>query len=41
MKKRYEEILLECILLSAEDILTLSEGDPDLGGGFDTPYDPF
>ena len=39
MKRSYEEILLECILLSAEDILTLS-GDPDLGG-FDTPYDPF
>ena len=40
MKRRYEEMILECILLSAEDILTLSEGD-DLGGGFDTPYDPF
>ena len=40
MKKIYEEMMLECILLSAEDILTLS-GDPDLGGGFDTPYDPF
>ena len=40
MKKSYEEVCLECILLSREDILTLSEGDPDLGG-FDTPYDPF
>ena len=40
MKKIYEEMMLECILLSAEDILTLS-GDPDLGDGFDTPYDPF
>ena len=39
MKKIYEEMMLECILLSREDILTLSEGD-DLGG-FDTPYDPF
>ena len=40
MKRCYEEMILECIPVSAEDILTLSEGN-DLGGGFDTPYDPF
>ena len=36
MKKKYEEILLECVVITAEDILTISDGL-----GFDTPYDPF
>ena len=43
MKKQYEEIILECVILEAEDVLTISSGDgsSDIGGGFDTPYDSF
>ena len=37
MKREYEEIILECVCFSEEDILTVSDGM----GGFDTPYDPF
>ena len=36
MKRKYEEIVLEYVCFSAEDILTVSDGL-----GFDTPYDPF
>ena len=36
MKRTYEEIVIECVFLSAEDILTVSDGS-----GFDTPYDEF
>ena len=36
MKKKYEEIVMECVELTEEDILTVSDGL-----GYDTPYDPF
>lgn len=36
MKKKYEEMMLECVEFTEEDILTLSNG-----AGFDTPYDEF
>ena len=40
MKKSYEAIILECVCLSDEDILTASEGMSP-SNGFDTPYDAF
>ena len=36
MKRKYEEIVMGCVELTEEDILTVSDGL-----GFDTPYDPF
>lgn len=40
MKKNYETVVLECVSLSTEDILTTSEGLSG-PGAFDTPYDAF
>ena len=37
MKKNFEEVIMECVLLAEEDILTASNEM----GGFDTPYDEF
>ena len=40
MKKTYESVMLECVTLSEEDILTTSEGLQKTRA-FDTPYDAF
>ena len=40
MKKTYESVMLECITLSEDDILTTSE-ELKKTRAFDTPYDAF
>jgi len=40
MKKNYEAVMLERIILSEDDILTTSEGLKKTRA-FDTPYDAF
>ena len=40
MKRSYEAMMLECIMLSEEDLLTTSE-ETKRNEGFDTPYDEF